>query len=133
MTTINNVQRARGQVQVLQMYVLLKQNTKRRQINKNFFINSRKFYQLSYLVVCVERRRLGERVAAQLVRLVRLQDVEHGVAPVRPGKEPREGRQVGGVRFPGRLFSGVDVRFRGSHFNFKGILTIFTFLVSDLT
>ena len=57
-------------------YVLLKRNTSRRPINKNFFINSRKFYQLSYLVVCVERQHLGERVATQLVRLVRRQDVE---------------------------------------------------------
>ena len=73
---------------------------------------------MSYLVVCVERRRLGERVAAQLVRLVRLQDVEHGVAPVRPGKEPHEGRQVGGVRFSKRLISGVDLIFHGSHFKY---------------
>ena len=60
-----------------------------------------------YLVVCVERRRLGERVAAELVRLVRLQDVENSIAPVLPGEEPREGRQVGGVRFSGRSFNGA--------------------------
>ena len=58
------------------------------------------FQSVSYLVVLVERRRLDESVAAQLVRLVRLQDVEHGVAPLSRREEPNESRKVGGLRFP---------------------------------